>query len=583
MRVGSEGSITGFNTEAPRRTREESARTPQEARLVQEFKKLVSQRLPLNSSESQSSPPSTNNLAQQKKVTKGTDLEGPPLNTMKKVSLFSLRFAQIKEFVKVGIKKTGLLFQSIGKSSSKIDVHSNPISDETKDVFDGLKKDLDNFSTHVNGGEGRWVKEVLGEDGLAKLNEGTVLDKNNKPITTQRKNFLEHLQQVESNSYERKGKTPKPNTITMQELLGSEGLNQYINAIKEEKESPCFREGVFAQSMSTYPGKTWEGQVITYIGGPSASGKSFAATSAMEEISKQMEGTEGITSDKRGNEAVAIDGGIEREFSKIRSLVLQIALKKGFDGIEDLQKHTDDSKTGPKIKGKIKEVALEKKLNLVIPNTFVSNLAGDVEEMQKLHQKGVKQKFVEVAGDDPKTFKETVFRQGESRAWLPGGKTDLNLSITDVKVGCESKEYEGEVFDTGVALSKKAMESFQTITGENALRIKNDRIFVKMGENGQLEKSQPEDYTNLIPMTIRQFDAYNNALKPSFSSIEEAQKWLEKPIIKNLGKPIIETVKAPETRKIKNDLPLRESQNSSDLSLIKKNRINSMFGSIGLR
>jgi hypothetical protein len=258
----------------------------------------------------------------------------------------------------------------------------------------------------------------------------------------------------------------------------------------------------------------------------------------------------------------------------MRSIVLQIALKKGFAGIEDLQSLTDDKSTGPKIKGLVQEAALAKKLNLVIPNTFVGDASGAVKSMEKFNQMGIKQQFVEIIGEDKQIFRDTVRRQGESRAWLPDGDVDRDISIMDLKTNCESKRYEREVFDAGVNLSAKMSEYFQAITGEDVVRIVSDRVFVApitYEENGKwvnsLRMASAKDPTSsLIPMSKQQFDAYVKEVEAGDTKkeIKEIKEWLAE----HTPHQKKEVVKAPKGAKANNSVSeqARNNENNDLLS-----------------
>ncbi len=82
-----------------------------------------------------------------------------------------------------------------------------------------------------------------------------------------------------------------------------------------------------------------EEQLILWVGGPSASGKSYGADAVIKRLDAEIMPAD--VNRQNGNDVVFIDGGVEREVSQMRQLVLQVAIKKGYSGIKDLHKHTE--------------------------------------------------------------------------------------------------------------------------------------------------------------------------------------------------------------------------------------------------
>ena len=319
------------------------------------------------------------------------------------------------------------------------------------------------------------VQKYLNDSGMAILNRGTSSSKE------AREKFIDHLAQCMNDHASKKydPKVPKEaRTVSMSKLLGKEGVKLYKAAIKEERNSADFRAAVFHEATKHYEGPTWEKRMILWIGGPSASGKTYAAGNMIKEIGKneKLMPRRGAASEQ-GNDVVSIDGGTERQMSQMRQLVLQVALSKGYSGIEDLH---DNTHLG--IKSIVQKAAISQpNLSLVIPNTFARPWADhNIDILSKLE--GTTQIFSEVLGagdfeklehkkttkNEPKidsasiekkqgTFKETVAKMGNSRAWM-AEKESFTASVTMNKRDelPESKNYNPEYFSNGVKGSKRA-------------------------------------------------------------------------------------------------------------------------------
>jgi hypothetical protein len=78
---------------------------------------------------------------------------------------------------------------------------------------------------------------------------------------------------------------PRPK-ISMAEILGADGLKLYKAAIEEEGKSRAFREAVFLRSVQHHDGPALDKKALLWVGGPSASGKTFAANSVFKTIAE---------------------------------------------------------------------------------------------------------------------------------------------------------------------------------------------------------------------------------------------------------------------------------------------------------
>lgn len=141
-----------------------------------------------------------------------------------------------------------------------------------------------------------------------------------------RVDFLDYLQTVIMPKLERQ-QPANENGIKLADLLGPEGMKKYKAAVEEEVQSRAFRDAVFQRSTNHYPGEKWDKRVIAPFAGPSAAGKSVSQPALIAEIAKVVPKK---ADDNSGNDVVSIDGGVEREVSQIRGMVLQVALAKGY-------------------------------------------------------------------------------------------------------------------------------------------------------------------------------------------------------------------------------------------------------------
>ena len=190
-----------------------------------------------------------------------------------------------------------------------------------------------------------------------------------------------------------------------------------------------------------------------------------------------------------GNDVVSIDGGIERETSQMRQLVLQVAIKKGYPGIKDLHKNTKLD-----VKPIIKDVAFKAKMNVVIPETFANPInRSKLAEYDKIEN--AVQVFSEVtpaAGMDD-NFKMTVERMGNERAWKSKYGTenskDIEITFNNMNIGVESKKYDKQFFDYGKSGSTKERDEYMRISKDKVYAgIVNDLIYVNKKGNDWKDK-----------------------------------------------------------------------------------------------
>lgn len=364
---------------------------------------------------------------------------------------------------------------------------------------------------------------------------------------TARKDFLEKLalisartdNEIELKDPDTRLTNPEDNLVTLKDLLGEEVLEAYYAAIKEERESEAFRNAVFLKATKHYEGEKWKDRMVLWVGGPSASGKTFAADAVVLKADAMV--MEKQSGNNTGNDVISIDGGIEREISQMRQYVLDVALKKGYAGIDQLDK--GKGKLG--MKKKIQEAADAAKLNLVIPCTFVDpgegkNIEGYAADPH------VKQIFSKVVGGETQAekqrFKRSVRRMGNMRAWSSkfsdNDTKNRKIIANNRKMGIESKKYEKYWFWLGKYFSAEARSDYekaQAMHGKDSiyLSITNDLIFVREKEKGKWSECEvgyqgsSDDIVKLSVRALNQYHLYQKNKKSSGETPEDLREWLK--------------------------------------------------------
>lgn len=257
--------------------------------------------------------------------------------------------------------------------------------------------------------------------------------------------------------------------ITVEELIGTENVDLFIEALKEEAKSKEFIEAVFHASTTRFGGEKKAKNMDLIIAGPSSSGK----TSASIEIASQKIGA-GLDPDGK-NYMVACDGGIVREVSQIRRAISQTAHILGYGYISDLspetimdnilndkfQKHLDP------VKKRIKKAAKFADCGLIIPETFSQWPAGK-KIINDILEKNTNAEFVlirQARDNQAKNYsnmRSTVFVSGNDRAKLKRkyDRTEIDLNISADEIA-ESKAYNKDAFNAGVKGSHKASKYFE--------------------------------------------------------------------------------------------------------------------------
>ncbi len=288
-------------------------------------------------------------------------------------------------------------------------------------------------------------------------------------------------------------------------------ISLYKNALKEESNSPEFRNAVFLQSCQPKMGVKFDAKYAEHIAGPSGGGKSKARDKVTETIMKEekekLEKRTGLPANEDHlHHFVSVDGGIDRDVSQVRSLLFSAVLEKGYKGPEDLQKHS--KKTAMKNKVKNAVIASPGHFHLVIPDTYTDPFKRYGQAIfSKLKSSGYKQIFVTVTPDQEQTF-----ISGNNRAWMK--KSDERKIVRDpnLKDKPEGKKYDPELFDAGVGSSKLALRVFNKFVGGRTFEIDNDVMYFRKDDNSPSGYSRctKENYEVDLISNKRTFSSFEN-------------------------------------------------------------------------
>lgn len=303
---------------------------------------------------------------------------------------------------------------------------------------------------------------------------------------------------------------PKSGTIKMEEFLGKKGLELYKLALEEEMNSKKYMNAVYLNSTKFYSGDVWDQRFGLVTGGPSGSGKSYATEMVVEKakllLPVKRRDAENLGS---GNYVVTVDGGLAREVSQMRKLVIVAATHQyGYTGLSDLHKQ---SKVLEGVKSRVRNTVLKNEnVSFVIPETF-SFITTAVKLLNKLWSlKNTRVIFARVDGENEKQFQDVVKRMGDKRAWETEFIDDKNqdlqsfaksmreksatkiefkptevdpINLNDIKT-CESKAYGAGGFMPGHIGSKLAEWYYKLRGKENlSMIVTNDLVLKKPDPN----------------------------------------------------------------------------------------------------
>jgi len=296
--------------------------------------------------------------------------------------------------------------------------------------------------------------------------------------------------------------------VKIEELFGKQFTELYQLALEEEMNSEAYMAAVLHKSTKVYAGEKWTERPVVFVGGPSASGKTYAADSAIEKATDFLGKESGNTS---GNQVTFVDGGIARDVSQVRKLAVKAANNKGYSGIKDLNKH---SKALRKVKLRVYQHAMHvnKEGGVVIPETFSAFVKpGDkssrmLREAMKLTN--ARTIFARTEGKNPGLFQKVVQFMGESRAWKTGNVKQKDITRLNKKTSWESKSYGKGGFRWGVLGSKLAEVWFKHNAKENlSMVIVNDLVLKREDppKSGNYVDAQPDE-AGVIKVSERVFD-----------------------------------------------------------------------------
>lgn len=368
--------------------------------------------------------------------------------------------------------------------------------------------------------------------------------------------------------------------------------------------SPSFRTAVFLKSTQMNNDPSYNEKVVCWVGGPSASGKSFSAKGVLNHMAEsgKVEKAEG----KNGNTIVSIDGGVERDVSQMRKMVLQTAMNYGFKGISDLHKET---KLG--IKKDVKAAAMATdNVHVIIPATFTKDyvalkvgMSGDIEKYAK--DPNINQIFVMIRGEEEKEsknllkissdgipiesfierdeprFQTSVRFQGESRAWatseLIQKYDDPNkIDINNPNVGAESKNYDGKIFSFGCEASDMAAAAYEKANKDNPnlILVTNDMIFLRKDEKNNWLECKKEDKPE-ISLSHRDLERWQSECQHQKNNVPKLEEWLQKQReAKTLSGPDIKEIETLK-KTAKKEAKQKSSPPSSPSEKRKSNQIKS--------
>lgn len=323
-------------------------------------------------------------------------------------------------------------------------------------------------------------------------------------------------------------------------------LKLYHEALEEENNSREFRTAVFLAATTNYEGAEFPEPIDCTIGGASSTGKTYATKlliaelckknllSKLDEIENTLSDTDpnivaqhalfneakaniqqsnspkemkamidNLTSNqifkddakrrllvlqtsmKKGNDVVAVDGGIEREMSQVRQIGLHGALYLGYPGIKDLHKQSKNLK----LKGNVKKAALRaegKPFNTATPDTFARpKTIGQLFVPPKIKAKKGRRAIVAFVEAD----RVQTNISGDNRAYKKEN-ADPTLA-SDIKMNnfptVESKAYKAlykvagyviDAFDRGNDNSKKVFDKAQE-SGIECYHLNNKIVHVR--------------------------------------------------------------------------------------------------------
>lgn len=367
---------------------------------------------------------------------------------------------------------------------------------DTAHLYAGIEKYQQSYETKIEqlqSGAKSIVGKLKGEKPLSLLKKIKIGKEREELAKAQhtyfREKFVAYLNQRILDDGKRfqgdvnlRASDPKQATIMMDDLLGKEGTLLYKLALEEEMNSEAYMDAVLNKSTEEYKGTKWTERPIIIVGGPSGSGKSFAAKSVVEHCESDIK--KDSTSKDNINYVISVDGGVAREVSQMRKMVIRVSIDKGFTGIKDLHKQSKLEK----VKTRIKKHVLRDDCphGVVIPETFSSFPWGGRKLLTTISKlRNTYLIFARVVGKNDETFKETVNKMGNNRAWEKRWGYDL---VPMNEVGADGPE-KNKLY---VQLEKDGFSYFM-MGMDQSVKIKKEAIQgLEEISLEQLEKYKPE-------------------------------------------------------------------------------------------
>lgn len=308
---------------------------------------------------------------------------------------------------------------------------------------------------------------------------------------------------------------PVAASVSLEEFLGPEGKELYSLALEEEANSKEFMNALFTKSTKKVGGEAWAQRPVVIVAGPSSSGKSTAVTMVLKLANKFIPKIKG---QKAENYAVIVDGGIAREVSQMRKLVIEAATNQGFTGVKDIQTFKAPLDAA---KDRVAAAAFSStKLGIIIPETFADPTQANPFYISLLNRidtlKNTVPIFCRVEGENPGTFAKVVSYLGNVRCWKTkdfGTKEPLDLNAVKVK---ENKPYSDVGYNRGSSYALEVENQFQKrYPGKPCIVVINDMIFIDLKTNKEVE----EKGAHTLSVSRRVYEEWMGLPSPKISLV----------------------------------------------------------------
>lgn len=353
---------------------------------------------------------------------------------------------------------------------------------------------------------------------------------------------------------------PESAAITLKQFLGSEGAKLYQLALEEERNSKEYMNAVFRSSTTHFEGDKWKVRPVMPIGGPSGSGKTTAAKVAVKFFGEQLPK---IAGQNEGNDVVAVDGGIARETSQMRKLVIQVANNKGYTGVKDLH---SKSKVLEDVKDCVREAALNtESLGVVIPETF-SKFIFHSDDNRSLLKRVSKLPNTKLLWSNVFTDENAVNDMAKERSYETNPKRrllDLNQSTTESK----SRNPLGYSFGRR---GSDAAEKHIDVNFPNtpSLTLTNDLKRMKQDASGRWVEARPKD-AHAIVVSERTYLKWLQEEKPKGDAAMPLDNYRKDP--KNKFPPVVQWTAEIKLNNAFKSIRELSSEFQQEHSLLKKN------------